>query len=170
MDFDKSFENLYYETRDALLRYLIPRIRSSADVEDLMQEIYQSFYRHLARRRPVREPLPYLYGIAKKVLSRYYRRRAVQAEREEPLSDALADSAPALEELAIDRDRLDTVWALVKAEPLQSYQAFTLYYGFSVPTDTIAKELGLSEDAVRKRIERTRMRIRRQLADEHENG
>lgn len=163
MELNPNFEQIYYETRDALLKYLLPRIRSSADVEDLMQEIYQNLYRHLNRRKAVREPLPYLYGIAKRTLSRYYRYKAVQTEREEPLSDVLEDDAPSPEALTVDRDRMREIWELVKAEPLKSYQAFTLYYGFSVPTDEIAKALGLSEDAVRRRISRTRERIRNSL-------
>ncbi len=165
MESTRIFERIYYETRDALLKFLIPRVRSSDDVEDLMQEIYSKLYRHLARRNVVREPLPYLYTIAKKELSRYYRRHAIRAEREEPLSDTLPDDAPSPELLSIDSEQTRAIWRLVKAEPLKSYQAFTLYYGFSVPTDEIAKSLGLSEDAVRRRISRTRERIRRQLSN-----
>ena len=163
MEYNETFEHIYHETRDALLRYLLPRIRSSADAEDLMQEIYNRLYRHLSRHNTVREPLRYLYGIAGKELSRYYRRRAVQTEQEEPLSDALGDDAPSPEDLTVDREQMREIWNLVKAEPLKSYQAFTLYYGFSVPTEEIAKELGLSEDAVRRRISRTRERIRNSL-------
>lgn len=165
MESNQTFERIYYETRDALLKYLLPRIRASADVDDLMQEIYNKLYRHLARNNAVREPLPFLYTIAKKELSRYYRRRAQCAEHEEPLSDTLPDGAPSPEVLAVDSEQARAIWALVKAEPLKSYQAFTLYYGFSVPTDEIAKSLGLSEDAVRRRISRTRERIRRQLSN-----
>ena len=128
-----------------------------------MQDIYNRLYRHLSRHNTVREPLRYLYGIAGKELSRYYRRRAVQTEQEEPLSDALGDDAPSPEDLTVDREQMREIWNLVKAEPLKSYQAFTLYYGFSVPTEEIAKELGLSEDAVRRRISRTRERIRNSL-------
>ena len=169
MESMQDFETIYYNTRDALLRYLVPRIRSSADVEDLMQEIYTNLYRHLSRSRTLREPLPYLYAIAKKTLSRYYRRRAVHIEQEEPLNESLADDAPTVEELTLSREQMREIWSIVKSEPLASYQAFTLYYGFSVPTDEIAKELNLSEDAVRKRLSRTRNRIRRQLNIEQDS-
>ena len=169
MELNPNFEQIYYETRDALLKYLLPRIRSSADVEDLMQEIYQNLYRHLNRRKAVREPLPYLYAIAKKTLSRYYRRRAACIEQEEPLNESLADDAPTVEELTLSREQMREIWSIVKSEPLASYQAFTLYYGFSVSTDEIAKELNLSEDAVRKRLSRTRNRIRRQLNIEQDS-
>ena len=169
MESMQDFETIYYNTRDALLRYLVPRIRSSADVEDLMQEVYTNLYRHLSRSRTLREPLPYLYAIAKKTLSRYYRRRAAHIEQEEPLNESLADDAPTVEELTLSREQMREIWSIVKSEPLASYQAFTLYYGFSVPTDEIAKELNLSEDAVRKRLSRTRNQIRRQLNIEQDS-
>ena len=76
---------------------------------------------------------------------------------------------PTVEELTLSREQMREIWSIVKSEPLASYQAFTLYYGFSVPTDEIAKELNLSEDAVRKRLSRTRNRIRRQLNIEQDS-
>lgn len=161
----ETFDRIYDATRDALLRWLLPRIRSSADVEDLMQEIYRKLFLQLERRSVMREPEKYLFGIAKHELARFYRRRAVVQNYEAPLSETLSDGEPSPEALALDRDRMREVWALVKTEPLKSYQAFALYYGFSVPTDEIATELGLSEDAVRKRLSRTRARIRTLLSE-----
>lgn len=160
-----TFNRVYDATRDALLRWLVPRIRSSADVEDLMQDVYRKLYRQMVRRGGVREPEKYLFGIAKKELARFYRRKAMVLESEAPLSDELPDAEPSPEDWAVFRDRADEVWRIVRQEPLPSYQAFTMYYGLSVPTDEIAKELGLSEDAVRRRLSRTRARIRQMLTD-----
>ena len=165
MEQHEAFKQIYDNTRDALLRFLVPRVRASADVEDLMQEIYRKLYRKLLKRDGVREPERYVFGIAKKELARFYRRRAVQAAHEEPLDETLCDDSPSPEALALDRAREKEICERIKAEPLLSYQAFTLYYGFSVPIDEIAKELHLSEAAVRKRISRTRQKLREQLAE-----
>ena len=168
MEQHDTFNQVYYATRDALLRWLVPRVRASADVEDLMQEIYRKLYRKLLKRDGVREPQQYVFGIAKKELARYYRRRAAQTEHEEPIDETLCDESPSPENLVLTHDQQREIWTLVQAEPLKSYQAFTLYYGFSVPTDVIAKELNISEDAVRKRIGRTRQKIRQKLSDKIE--
>lgn len=165
MEHYDTFNRVYDTTRDALLRWLVPRVRSSADVEDLMQDVYRKLYRQMVRRGGVREPEKYLFGIAKKELARFYRCKALVTVSEAPLSDALPDGEPTPEDWAVFRDRADEVWRIVQQEPLPSYQAFTLYYGFSVPTEQIASELGLSEDAVRRRLSRTRARIRQQLTD-----
>lgn len=161
----EAFNRVYDATRDALLRWLIPRVRYGADVEDLMQEIYKRLYRKM-RGFGVREPEKYVFGIAKKELAKFYRHKAAKETRESPLSDQLFDEGQEPEDIVLDRERERALWDLVKTEPLKSYQAFTLYYGFSVPTDEIAKELGLSEDAVRKRLSRTRARLRAYLSEQ----
>ncbi|MBR6040609.1 MAG: sigma-70 family RNA polymerase sigma factor [Clostridia bacterium] len=161
----EAFNRVYDATRDALLKWLIPRVRSGADVEDLMQEIYKRLYRKMSRFG-VREPEKYVFGIAKKELAKFYRHKAAKETRESPLSDQLFDEGQEPEDIVLDRELERTLWELVKTEPLKSYQAFTLYYGFSVPTDEIAKELHLSEDAVRKRLSRTRARLRAYLSEQ----
>ena len=162
----EAFNRVYDATRDALLRWLIPRVRSSADVEDLMQEIYKKLYRKM-NGFGIREPEKYVFGIAKKELAKYYRRHTVQQSNEAPIPDQLPDEGVEPEDIVLDREAERELWDLVKTEPLLSYQAFTLYYGLSVPTDEIAKELNLSEDAVRKRLSRTRARIRAYLSEQN---
>ncbi len=162
----EAFNRVYDATRDALLRWLIPRIRSVDDVEDLMQEIYKKLYRKMCRRDGMREPVKYVFGIAKKELAKFYRHKAVKETHEAPLTDQLSDEGEEPEDIVLDRERERALWDLVKTEPLLSYQAFTLYYGFSVPTESIAKELHLSEDAVRKRLSRTRARLRAYLSEQ----
>ena len=161
----ETFNRVYNATRDALLRWLIPRVRSSADVEDLMQETYRKLCRKLGGHG-IREPEKYVFGIAKHELARFYRHKAVEETYEAPLTDQLPDEGIEPEDIVLDREAERELWDLVKTEPLLSYQAFTLYDGFSVPTDEIAKELGLSEDAVRKRLGRTRARLRAQLTEQ----
>ena len=163
MEINETFNRIYAETKQPLLRWLIPRVHGSADVEDLIQEIYRNLYQYLKRNGDVREPMAYLYGIAKRELAHYYRGQAAVRAHEEPLSDRLMDEEPQPEERLFTKERAREAWAVVEREPLLSYQAFTLYYGFEVPTAQIAKELGISEEAVRKRLSRTRARIREEL-------
>ena len=159
MEQHEAFNRVYDATRDALLKWLVPRVRSAADVEDLMQEIYKRLYRRMTKLG-VREPEKYVFGIAKKELAKFYRHKALVQETEAPIQDQMPDEGPEPEDIVLDRERERELWTLIKTEPLLSYQAFTLYYGFSVPTDEIAKQLGLSEDAVRKRLSRTRAKLR----------
>lgn len=173
MEQNQTFNQIYSDTRNALLRYLIPRIKNSGDVEDLMQEIYRKLYLHLLKRGSVRQPLPYLYGIAKHELSRFYRgrakRRTMEIEQHDFLNENIADESPLPEEQVLERDLLRQAWDIVSHEPLLSYQVFTLYYGFDVPTAEIADELGITEEAVRKRLSRTRIHIKEALSNSESN-
>ena len=162
MEQNDRFAQIYRATKDPLLRYLVPRVRAAADVEDLLQEIYRKLLGRLYRG-DVRDPLAYLYGIAKKELARFYRGKAQMLAFEQPLSDTIPDDAPPPDETALSLALTDTVWAVVRTEPLPSYQAFVLYYGFELTTPEIAKELHMTEEAVRKRLERTRNKVRRAL-------
>ena len=87
----ETFNRVYDATRDALLRWLIPRIRSCDDIEDLMQEIYKKLYRKICKRDGMREPEKYVFGIAKKELAGFYRRRAAVQNYEAPLPNQLPD-------------------------------------------------------------------------------
>jgi len=161
----EAFNRVYDATRDALLKWLIPRVRSAADVEDLMQEIYRRLYRKMTGSG-IRAPEKYVFGIAKKELAKYYRHHARVRETEHAIPEQMPDEGPEPEDIVLDREREREIWDLIRTEPLLSYQAFTLYYGLSVPTDEIAKLLGLSEDAVRKRLSRTRARLRAYLFEQ----
>ncbi len=162
-----QFDRIYAETRDPILRYIIAHTPRAADVEDIFQEVYRSLYIRLQRRGPsIREPLPYLYAAARKELARFTRKNAQRTVAEAPLDERIADDGPAPDEQFFQRADIDEIWALVQNEPLQSYQAFTLFYGFSVPIREIAAQLGISEDAVKQRLSRTRKRIREALTEQ----
>ena len=66
----------------------------------------------------------------------------------------------AYDSLAIADWEAAAVWQIVKNEPLLSYQAFVLYYGFDQSVRETAAALAISEDAVKARLYRTRERIR----------
>ncbi len=100
MEQSDRFARIYRETKEPLLRYLVPRVRASADVDDLLQEIYRKLFDRLYRG-DVRDPLAYLYGIAKKEPAHFCRGKAQMLAFEQPLSDAMLDDAPPHDETAL---------------------------------------------------------------------
>ncbi len=158
---DAYFDRVYEEASAQVKKYIVVRIRSAADMEDVFQETWRRFYERTALLRP-NEPIRYLTAIAKSELARRYRNIGRQREREASLEETLPDTDAPLEERVLIKLTASDVWEAVKTEPLLSYQAFVLHYGFDLPVREIAHTLGISENAVKLRLSRTRTRIRTQ--------
>ena len=156
---DAYFDEVYRNYAARLKRFLVVRIRSVSDMEDLYQEVWKRFYERTAMLRP-EEPFRYLIKIAKGELYKRYRSSSKQNECEEPLDETITDAQAPFEPALLDRMDAAVVWQIVKNEPLLSYQTFVLYYGFDQSVREIASSLGISEDAVKARLYRTRERIR----------
>lgn len=78
------------------------------------------------------------------------------------------DAEPVSEDGPIDQrllreERMAEVWALLEREPETNRRIFLLFYGCDRTQKEIASSLGLSEEAVRQRLYRTRGRIRAML-------
>ena len=156
---DKYFDRVYGDCALRLKQYILVRIQSVSDMEDIYQETWKRFYERTALLRP-KEPLSYLFTIAKGELARRYKTKRLRLEKESPLTETLPDEQTPFEEALLNRLDAGDVFDIVKEEPLLSYQSFVLYYGFDRSVKEIAQELGISEDAVKCRLYRTRERIR----------
>ena len=156
---DAYFDEVYRANADKLKRFLVVRIRSVSDMEDVYQEVWKRFYERTAGLRP-QEPFRYLIKIAKGELYHRYRSQSRKNEREEPLQETMPDAQAPFEPALLARMDAAAVWQIVKTEPLLSYQAFVLYYGFDQSVRQTADALSISEDAVKARLYRTRERIR----------
>ncbi len=171
MNRDEQFECIYAETRDDLLRFLLIRTNASLDTEDLLQEIYCRFFIRITRSVvPIITPKRFLFSIAKKVLAKYYQ---VKSRRKENEQSFVEESFISATDYLIDADEYlfvseqkDIIWKLLQDEPDLSRRAFILYYGCDQSQKEISEALGISEEAVKQRLYRTRCRIHALLKQE----
>ena len=166
MEQNERFDLIYSETRDDLLRYLMLRTNGAPEAEDLFQEVYRRFYVRLSRGLlPILDPRRYLFSVAKKVLAGYYRTAAKRKETEQPLPedfDLMSEDEP-LDERLLREERVDEIWRLLEQEPELNRRVFLLFYGCDRSQKEIAESLGITEEAVRQRLYRTRGKIRAML-------
>ncbi len=166
----ERFNQIYDETRNDMLRYILIRTNADPEAEDLMQEVYRKFYIRLTRNMlPILNPRRYLFSIAKKELSRFYL-HAGQRKMEQPieeLNDIVSDDAPLDERLLVE-ERKDTVWHVLQNEPALNRRIFYLFYGCDRSQKDIAKAFGFDEATVRQRLYRIRQRIRTALEAEQD--
>ena len=166
MEQNERFDQIYSETRDDLLRYLMLRTNGAPEAEDLFQEVYRRFYVRLSRGLlPILDPRRYLFSVAKKVLAGYYRTAAKRKETEQPLPedfDLMSEDEP-IDERLLREERADEVWRLLERETELNRRIFLLFYGCDRSHKQIASSLGMTEEAVRQRLYRTRGNIRAML-------
>ncbi len=163
------FRRVYEATYEDMLRYAVIKTRRPADIEDILQNAYSKFFSRITRRGhgDIEDPRAYLMSILQKELSAFYRFKMIRAERERHITDGMAElSLEDMEDSAINADMLDRVWKEIASAPAKSYKAFVLYYYLDMAVADIARELNLSESAVKSRIHRLRASVRQKLAKE----
>ena len=92
----------------------------------------------------------------------YYRTAAKRKETDQPLPESfelMSEDEP-LDERLLREERVDEVWQLLEREPELNRRVFLLFYGCDRSQKQIADSLGMTEEAVRQRLYRTRGRIR----------
>jgi RNA polymerase sigma-70 factor (ECF subfamily) len=148
------FDALFSEHQRAVLAYTMRRAPSLADAEDAAAETFTIAWRKL-ESIPAADPLPWLYAVARRVLSNQ-RRGAGRRERLTALLGSVHDVAtpiragedhdgPAFEALAALSTADEEVLRLVAWEGLGNQQ--------------IAQVLGISANAVAIRLHRARARF-----------
>ena len=136
----------------ALRRYLArQRLPAGLDADDVVQEVYG----RLAEMESVdlvRDPLPFMLGMARNILLMQYRRSrivSIRSAEDKGAIDFAADD-PSPEQVATDREQLHLLAIAVARikEPWRS--AFLLRVMDELSHAEIGRRLGMSENAVQK--------------------
>lgn len=69
--FLKNFEQIYKETYDTTLKFIICKCNSFDDVDDIIQETYLELYKVLKDKKEILDKQAYIITIAKNKLIKY---------------------------------------------------------------------------------------------------
>jgi RNA polymerase sigma-70 factor (ECF subfamily) len=143
-------------------------------VEDLAQETLMEACRSLVRLRDADGLVPWLTAIARNVCLRWARSRGRDLAHCAALTGNAGAEGTALDELPADDDDLslalerDELVALLDRAltllPTETRQALIGSYVHELPQAELAERLGLSEGALRVRLHRGKLAMRRALA------
>jgi RNA polymerase sigma factor (sigma-70 family) len=142
--------------------YIRRRIRLKHDIDDLAQEVYMRLRN--ADAASIRKLLPFIYGIARRVVADYKADPAVTASREpiEQLSNELALSVnDAADELSTQQE---LQIALSLLSPLEA-AILILHKRDGHSHEEVAQKLGVSVYTVETYVWRAKAKIRAQLLD-----
>lgn len=154
-DQEGGFEALYARFADPVFRYAVRRTDNTADAEDVLAETFAVCWRRLGDV-PSGKELPWLYGVARRVLAN--QRRALG--RIDRLRGRLeAEPAKDVDPPAEEGSALDVLGSLSEAD--QEVLRLSLWEELA-PAE-IAVALGISENAVYIRLHRARRRFARRF-------
>lgn len=153
------FDDVYAAHRDAVWRYF--KRRSAVDQEDLTTEVFLVAWRR--RDELPAEPLPWLYGVARRVLANHRRagdRRDALAERAAAYA---ADAAPDLADaVGLRADLARALGQLTERD--RELVLLVAWEGLTVAEAAAA--LGCSRGAAAVRLHRARRRLHTALNDD----
>jgi RNA polymerase sigma-70 factor (ECF subfamily) len=148
------FDALFDATHRRVLAYCLRRVREPADAEDAAAETYAIAWRRL-RDVPPGAELPWLYGIARRVLANQRR----SAQRRGGLLDRLLHRAPAFAEPpdAVDGD--GPAIRAMAALRRDDREVLRLVAWEGLDHSSIASVLDITPNAVAIRLHRARRRF-----------
>jgi RNA polymerase sigma-70 factor (ECF subfamily) len=158
MTSDASFsvERLWAEFSSPLKRFLRARVRSDADADDLLQEVFSRIHSSLTSLHDSSKLQGWVYRIARNAVIDYYRSRPQEQpmssewEAEDPSGTDAIDLTPSLRGFVATLPR-------PYREPLIRHE----FQGESLKR--VADALGLSLTATKSRVQRARHRLRDML-------
>jgi RNA polymerase sigma factor (sigma-70 family) len=155
-------ERLFREHNEALIRFLMARLRSYQDAREVAQEAY---VRLLSLDEPgaVSYLRAFLFKTAANIAIDRRRRDAVHLRATElPLFHEFADVRTPERRLA-DQETVQRLQRLIAAMPPKCRQAFVLNEFYGMDFAVIAREMSISERMVRKYVVRALLHCRTQL-------
>lgn len=154
-------ERLARTYSNTILRIAYTYLRSTADAEDLCQEV---LLKSLMRNKPFDSPeheRAWIVRVAINACKDALRRQS--ARPTEALDDMAEPVDPTTEAANVDRDRAETVLAAVQSLPILYREAIYLHYYEGYSARELAKIAGCSETAALKRLSQARKLLRKSL-------
>lgn len=150
---EERFAVLFEHTYRPLLAYAVRRVAHPADAADVVAETFLVAWRRLDEVPGGEEARPWLFGVARRVLSNLYRsdrRRTVLTDR---LRESLSEVVGAVE---VDLSPVEVAMAGLTDD---DRELLRLVAWEELARDEIAIVLGVSRATVRVRLHRARQRL-----------
>ena len=143
----------------ALWRFFRNKVQEEA--EDLVQ---RTMLACVGRRDRVRDGFrAYLFRSARNELIDHYRRRSAQQRHFEPVQHSVHDMGPLASAVMARHDEQRLLLAALRRLPLDVQLTMELYYWEGLRYAELAEVLGVSSEAIKKRLQRGRNQLREHL-------
>jgi RNA polymerase sigma factor (sigma-70 family) len=163
-DREREFEQLYEASYGAVLAYAQRRVEGAADAADAVAETFTVAWRRLDEI-PEGESLPWLYGVARRVLANQRRGDRRRADLSSRLRSQPAPSVEIEGQVEAEEDRHRVLSALSRLKE-GDREILRLAAWEELSHREIALVVGCSEPSVAVRLHRARNRLGREIGKE----
>lgn len=176
---DERFEQIYKDTYNYVLKYIISNCENVQDINDIIQDTYVGLYTACQKGRKINNYYSYLIGIADKKIKDYYRARYKRRflffptiikdnEEEEKELINLIPSDYNLEKSLLEKWELDNFMEFLLKQKQVIIKTFYFYFYFNMTMKEISKELNINESTIKSYIYRTLNSYRDNQKGEHD--
>ena len=155
-----SFEAIYNDTYDDLLKFVIFKCDNLDDVNDIVQETYIELF-IMMKKQIIKDIKPYMFGIAKNKLKKYYSLKSKiknifvnKSIEDEELNNIVKDNFD-LENCVFEKLTKEEIWKYLNSKNTIIAKIFYLYYAEDIKIKEIAVGLNLNESTVKNYLYRT---------------
>ncbi|TDK25960.1 sigma-70 family RNA polymerase sigma factor [Luteimonas aestuarii] len=161
-----AFGRIVSASQNTVTAVALAITRDVASSEDIAQEAFLSAWHNLPRLKNHASFLPWLRQITRNLAHdhlRGLRNRPVGGEAAELAIEHAADPSACPMQTALDAERDAMAADLISELPTESREVLLLFYREGQSSQQVARLLGLSDAAVRKRLSRARQSVRDDL-------
>ena len=154
----RCFEELVERYSPKLFNFLRPKIASSQDIEDIIQEIFFKLYKNIFRYDPQWKFSTWIYTATNRMAISHFRSKQNRNNSELP---TYTDENP--EDILIKEVQSQNIWKLVQNLKPDYYRVLWLRYVEEMSSKEIATVMRKTHVAVRLLLHRARLNLEKQL-------
>jgi RNA polymerase sigma-70 factor (ECF subfamily) len=167
---EDRFEELFRKTYDDLSRFVLFKVHSVSDAEDIVSNVYLNFYKHTVKKnRSVDTPEAYLTEMAKNEIKRYLRNKSqLPISLNDGETDGIEMVADEHDEIAsmFDQFRIDAIWQAVSQLDETAKMILTAKFRLDMTFKDIAQALDSNESSVKTKYYRSIEALRHLLKED----
>lgn len=159
---EKDFEQIYRQTYNMLIRYIVVKCNNIDDINDILQETYIELLKKIRKQKNLETENinNFIYGIANNIIKRHFHKKKLEKvvylysndEENTPLD--IEDTFD-LEQDFITKENVDKVWQYINTKDLLTTKVIYLYFILGLKISDVANELNISESNAKNKIYRT---------------
>lgn len=158
----EKFNEIYENTYQSVLHYVVCKCANLSDVNDIVQEVYIEVYKKIITKHKIKNTKAYVIGIAKHKIYQYYgylyKFKTISLFSKEKndieLIDKIVDETD-IKQLVFNKCDLEAAWNYLKTKSSNIQKIFYLYYHAQLTIKEIAHTLSVKESYVKNCLYRT---------------